>query len=147
VNALGAIRTTPTGAYVTPVYQAFRLHAGRAGDLGVPTTVESPRLLLPGVADLAAIDAAATLSQDRRTLYLSVINRHPTQPARVKLDLAGFQAADGEWAAMVGDEITAANSAERPDAVRLETRPLKAEEQREMVIPAHTAAVITLRAR
>ncbi len=147
VNALGAIRTTPTETITTPVYLAFKLHTGRTGNARVPVTTEGTTVALAGAAELPAVDAAATLSEDKRMLFLSLVNRHPLQPATVTLDVAGLTAAGGEWAALVGDALDSVNTPEKPNAVRLDTRPLREEELRQVSIPPHTAVVVTLRAR
>lgn len=146
-GAPGALHLTPSAAVGTPVYLAFRLHNQRMGSTLVKSTVECPNLTLPGATDLPAVDAAATLSEDRRSLFVSVVNRHPLQTAQVTLALVGFNAAEGEWAALVGEGVAATNTPEKPDAVRVETRPLRAEELRAFSLPPHTAAVLTLRAR
>jgi alpha-N-arabinofuranosidase len=77
VNVIGAIKTTKTEAEMEPtglVLQLYRRHFG-----SVPVEVAGAP---------AALDVAAALSEDGRTLTVSVVN--PTdQGRRMKLDVAG----------------------------------------------------------
>ena len=144
----GALQVTPARVDATPVYLALKLHAGRSGVSGVPVAVEGGRVTLPGVGEAPAIDAAASLSKDGRELYLSLVNRHPFQAATVKIEPQGLRLREGgEWAALVSEEIDSQNAPDKPDAVRIETRPLKPGEHREITLPAHSAAVLTYRVR
>lgn len=71
-NVLGAIRTDQTQVYETPTFLAFRLFAEHAGPWDV-----SAEAVCPAFRELPALDVAATLSEDRSTLHVTVINRHP----------------------------------------------------------------------
>ncbi|HHX40521.1 MAG TPA: hypothetical protein GX715_11200, partial [Armatimonadetes bacterium] len=144
----GALQVTPEQVDATPVYLALKLHSERSGVSGVPVAVEGGQVALPGVGEVPAVDAAASLSKDGRELYLSLVNRHPFQAATVKIESEGLRLRDGgEWAALVSEEIDSQNAPGNPDAVRIETRPLKPGEHREITLPAHSAAVLTYRVR
>jgi len=77
VNVIGAIKTTKTAAEMEPTGLVLQLYRERFGT--VPVEVA-------GAPE--PLDAAAALSEDGRTLTVSVVN--PTdQPRRLKLDVAG----------------------------------------------------------
>jgi len=77
VNVIGAIKTTKTAAEMEPTGLVLQLYRQRFGTLPVEVT-GAP----------APLDAAAALSEDRRTLTVAVVN--PTdQLRRLKLDVAG----------------------------------------------------------
>ncbi|MGE5132221.1 MAG: alpha-N-arabinofuranosidase [Gemmatimonadota bacterium] len=93
VNAIAPVVTTPDTAVIQPIYYPVLLHAQAALDTGVDVHVDGPAVSpLPEgnhsrwphrVADLgpfALVDAAATVSADRRRLTLTLVNRNPDQP-------------------------------------------------------------------
>ena len=102
VNAIAPVVATPDGAAVQPIYYPFLLHARAALDLAVDTHVDGETVdpdLPPGasrwphtVADLGPftlLDAAATVSADRRRAAVTIVNRSlDAEPAR--LVLRGF---------------------------------------------------------
>jgi alpha-N-arabinofuranosidase len=88
VNAIAPVVATPDGAAVQPIYYPFLLHARAALDLAVDTHVDGQTVapdLPPGasrwphtVADLGPftlLDAAATVSTDRRRVAVTIVNR------------------------------------------------------------------------
>jgi alpha-N-arabinofuranosidase len=107
VNAIAPIVATPDGAAVQPIYYPFLLHARGALDLAVDTHVTGETVApeLPPdasrwphrVADLGPftlIDAAATVSADRRRVAVTIVNRSPdAEPARLLLRDLSFDGA------------------------------------------------------
>jgi alpha-N-arabinofuranosidase len=112
VNAIAPIVATPDGAAVQPIYYPFLLHARAALDFAVDAHVDGE--LVPTdadrwpaetsrwphrVADLGPftlVDAAASVSADRRRIAVTLVNRGPeAEPARLVLRDAAF---DGDAA-------------------------------------------------
>jgi alpha-L-arabinofuranosidase len=100
VNAIAPVVTTPQAAVTQPIYYPVLLHAqaalANAADVYVQGPTVSP--LTNGhhsrwphrVADLgpfSLVDAAATTSDDRRQLALTLVNRNPDQPEDVEIVL------------------------------------------------------------
>jgi alpha-L-arabinofuranosidase len=90
VNAIAPVVTTADAAYTQPIYYPVLLHAQAALDIAADTHVAGPTVspLGPGhlsrwphrVADLGPfglVDAAATVSADRRRVALTLVNRNP----------------------------------------------------------------------
>jgi len=84
-NVLGAIRTNQTQAYETPTFLAFRLFAEHAGRWDVKAEAACPSL-----QKLPALDVAATLSEDKSTLHVTIINRNPRSDAVPEWQLGQF---------------------------------------------------------
>jgi alpha-N-arabinofuranosidase len=93
VNAIAPIVTTPDTAVTQPIYYPVLLHAQAALDIAVDVHVTGPTVSPPGaghrsrwphrVTDLGPfhlVDAAATISADRRRLALTLVNRSPDEP-------------------------------------------------------------------
>jgi alpha-L-arabinofuranosidase len=112
VNAIAPIVATPDGAAVQPIYYPFLLHARAALDFAVDAHVDGE--LVPTDADrwpaetsrwphrvahlgpFTLVDAAASVSADRRRIAVTLVNRGPeAEPARLVLRDAAF---DGDAA-------------------------------------------------
>ncbi|MBO0774840.1 MAG: alpha-N-arabinofuranosidase [Actinobacteria bacterium] len=100
VNAIAPVVTIPDTAAAQPIYYPVLLHAQAALDVAVDVHAEGPTVSpLPArhhsrwphrVADLGPfglVDAAATVSQDRRRLALTLVNRNPDQPETAEIVL------------------------------------------------------------
>jgi alpha-L-arabinofuranosidase len=110
VNAIAPIVATADGAVVQPIYYPFLLHAQAALDVAVDTHVDGA-LVPPDasrwrpnasrwphrIADLGPftlVDAAASVSSDRRRVAVTLVNRGPdAEPARLVLRDAAFDGA------------------------------------------------------
>lgn len=103
VNAIAPVVTTGTAAAVQPVYYPFLMHATAAlhdaADVHVDGPVVSPELPQGAsrwphrVADLGPftlVDAAATVSADRRRLAVTLVNRDPGTAQQARLVLRDF---------------------------------------------------------
>jgi alpha-L-arabinofuranosidase len=100
VNAIAPVVTTPQAAATQPIYYPVLLHAQAALASAADVYVQGPTVspLTNGhlsrwphrVADLgpfSLVDAAATTSDDRRQLALTLVNRSPDQPEDVEIVL------------------------------------------------------------
>ena len=132
VNVIGAIRTSPTEIVETPVYQAFRLFADHCGPLDVAVRAESPTF-----RRVPIVDVAATLSDDKATLHVTAINRHPRRSAAIDWRLGGF-APKGEvrLTTLSGPEQWARNTLDGPETVSLVSEELAWPEARRRPLPA-----------
>ncbi len=139
INANGLLAVRPGGLVKSSTYHVWDLFQNHAGSIALPVVTESPAVLRPvrqgATTDAEGqlltrpgmvpyLDVAATLSADRRTLHLSVINRHRTDaitaqlavdgrtsgvPARVQALAIGADVAD----------VLASNSISAPNTVAL----------------------------
>jgi alpha-N-arabinofuranosidase len=99
VNAIAPVVTTPGTAVAQPIYYPVLLHAQAALDTAVDVHVDGPAISPPGpgrsrwphrVAGLGPfrmVDAAATVSHNRRRLALALVNRSPDQPETAEIVL------------------------------------------------------------
>ncbi|HOG45326.1 MAG TPA: alpha-L-arabinofuranosidase C-terminal domain-containing protein [Anaerolineae bacterium] len=154
VNVLGAIYTTPTGLFLTPIYLACRLHRDHSGPVSLHTEVDSPTFdarpmgrFMPPRLGARYVDAAATLDEERRTLYLSVVNRHRSEPAEVQVQIEGTSVQlEGAGHDLNGPSALSGNSITNPDVVRVQPiTPFLAGNRFTYTFPAHSATVMELR--
>lgn len=147
LNVMGNLRVTPTQVWKTPTALVLELFTKHRGTQSVGCTATSGTAATPAAGNLPAydaiplLDAAATLSEDGRTLFLSAVNRDPEKAAEI--DLMGLtRAGDARMHLVQGDGPQAMNTHEAPDAVVIEhaSWPLDAP----LIVPAHCVAVIEI---
>jgi alpha-N-arabinofuranosidase len=103
VNAIAPIVTTSDAAAVQPIYYPFVLHARAALDVAADVHVDGPTVSPPlpaaasrwphRVADLgpfALVDAAASVSADRRRIAVTLVNRSPDAAEEASLVLRDY---------------------------------------------------------
>jgi alpha-L-arabinofuranosidase len=120
--------------------------ANHSGPLALDAWTDSPGFDVPEqrLFDLPYLDAAVTLDPQRRTLFLSLVNRHRDQPLEVDVRLADAAArAGGRVHLLHHDDPDAMNSHRRPENVRSRSAPLAVEGDRfGYALPPHAYAVL-----
>jgi alpha-L-arabinofuranosidase len=139
VNANGLLAVRPGGLVKSATYHVWDLFQNRTGPLALPVVTEGPAVLRPvrrgAVTDAEGrlltrpglvpyLDAAATLSADRRRLHLSAINRHRSDAVSARLVVDGRTAGAPPRARAVSlgadvADVLAVNTLEAPDRVTL----------------------------
>ncbi len=125
-NRLGLIDVEPDSIAETPCYQAFSLLANNAGPLAVASTCRSEGFSTFGLGteppqrDVPWLRVAATASNDRDRLWVSVINRHPQKAISADISIAGGWRPDPRARVSVldGDGPNARNAPGAVPAVR-----------------------------
>ena len=150
VNVLPAILTSPTGAWGTPQYYAFKLYT-RCLPVVVGCKCASPTFdteevgNIPALSDVPYLDASATMSQQGDRLALAVVNRHMTDDIRAEITLAGLGTVHSARVAVLsGESERSAGTEQFPDAVSISEAEIEITgDAFEYTFPAHSAAVIT----
>ncbi len=153
VNVLGAIYTTPTGLFLTPIYLANRLYVEHSGTVSVETEVEAPSFdagamgFMPGRRAAPYVDAQATVDEEGRLLYLAVVNRHRHEEARVEVEIGGVTAQlEGAGYQLNGPSALSGNSITNPDVVQVQpVAGYLAGNRFVYTFPAHSATVLELK--
>lgn len=104
VNANGLIVVRPTGAVRSVVYHVWDLYQNHTGRIAVRAAVDGPARtgavrqghsygpdgdFATRPATIPDLDVSATLTDDRRSLRLAVINRHRDRPVQTMITIAG----------------------------------------------------------
>jgi alpha-N-arabinofuranosidase len=135
VNALGLIRVNHSGLFVNPQYLVFKMYMNHQGPRLVASEVQAPSFPAPeyeegrpqAVGRIPYLDASATLSEDGRTLYLAVINRHDAETLPAEIRLEGWRPAPaGKVIWLEADHYMTENTFAQPDRVTIKERPLEA---------------------
>jgi alpha-N-arabinofuranosidase len=120
VNARGPLFVHPKGIVRRTTFHTLRLYASllQPNVLAAKVTCEA---LQNGDASAPVVDAVATVSDDKKSMTLALVNRHPERPADLKLDL-GTAPAKARATVLAGDSPDAYNDVAHPDRVRPEVR-------------------------
>lgn len=145
INVMGNIRVAPTQVWKTPTFLVLELFTKYRGDHAVSCVVDAPTVATPEAGNLPRydalplVDAAATLSADGATLFLSVVNRDPDREAEIALTGLA-RSGPGIIRFVAGSDPQALNTEEDPEAVTIET--LDWPQDQGLSIPAHAVAMV-----
>jgi alpha-N-arabinofuranosidase len=147
LNVMGNLRVTPTQVWKTPTALVLELFTKHRGTRSIGCTAHSDTVATPGAGTLPAydaiplIDAAATLSEDGTTAYLSVVNRDPGRVALI--DVSGIARKGTARIHLVqGDGPQAMNTEDAPEAVVIEQAEWA--DGTPLSLPAHSVAIIEI---
>jgi alpha-N-arabinofuranosidase len=148
INVVGLIGVDERGMWLEPSYWAWHMAANHSGPLALDAWTSGETFDVPEqrAFDLPYLDASATLDPDRRTLYLSLVNRHRAEPLEIDVRLVDAAAhAGGQAHLLVHDDPEAMNSHERPDNVRTRSEPAGVKGDRfSYALHPHSYAVLAL---
>jgi alpha-N-arabinofuranosidase len=85
LNVQGLIEINPVTIKLTPPYFAYVLYANHIGNRVVSCRTRSPNVTFD--PSLPSLDAAATISDDGKTLFLAVVNRNEREAVSSRIDL------------------------------------------------------------
>jgi alpha-N-arabinofuranosidase len=125
INVMGNFRVTPTQIWATPTCLVLELMTRLRGPLSVAVQVACPVVDSSGAGNLPPqsavplVDAAATFDPPAGMLYLSLVNRSPTESAEIHLTGVDRQT-DAALAIVAGAGPLALNTESHPDVVVIE---------------------------
>lgn len=126
INVVGLIMVDEQGMWCEPTYWAWHMVTNHSGPLALDAWVDCETFDAPEhkLFGLAYLDASATLDPQAGTLYLSLVNRHETEPVDLTVRLVDAQArAGGAAHILFHEDPQAMNRREAPDSVRSRTEP------------------------
>ncbi len=141
VNVRGPLFVHPRGVVKRTTFHVLRMYSDLLEANVVEGRLVSPLLGGDG-ASVHALDAVATSSDDCKRVAIALVNRHPDQPARWRLDF-GPQARTGKMklTTLSGDSPDAYNDIARPERVTPQTREI-ALENAPLELPPHSVSIL-----
>ena len=144
INVQGVIEVSQTSVKLTPEYFAGILYQKHTGDTVLKTTTSAkgvewdPRL--------PALDAIATLSGDRHTLYVAVVNRAASTDVKTQIGVSGWKSSGTVDAyELNGPDKTAANPFGSSDVVDIRDKgELSKGGSASYTFPAHSITILEL---
>jgi alpha-N-arabinofuranosidase len=143
INVQGMIEVNPVAVKLTPPYFAYVLYTNHIGGEVVKTLTTSPLVVFN--PQLAALDAVATLSADRHTLDLAVVNRSQSNAVSAEVHLSSWVLGSGEVQAyeLNGKSWDASNPYASTENVNIRQRSIKISRATfQYNFPAHSATVL-----
>ena len=109
LNVQGLVEINPTAIKLTPPYFAYVLYANHIGHSVLRCSTTTPTTDFDST--LPGLDSVATLSADRATLFLAVVNRAEKDPIEAAINLRGWTGSSSPSRAFVlnGNNRDAAN--------------------------------------
>ena len=142
----GVIQASRHSVFVTPTYLVNQLYASHLGRVRLYSTLGGPTFssTLEG-AEVATLDAVASLSSDGKQIFIKVVNTDPSQQIPMQILVSGVQiSTQARIATLNGETLTAANEFARPDRVRILESAIPAASPLLITLPEHSVSVITL---
>jgi alpha-L-arabinofuranosidase len=142
INVQGVLEVSQTSVKKTPEYFAGILYQKHSGSVVLKTTASSQGVEFD--ANLPALDAIATLSEDRHTLYLAVVNRAESTPIQTQIVMQGWKP-DGAARSfeLNGPDKVAANPFGNADVVNIHEKAVSLEPGAlEYRFPAHSITIL-----
>ena len=144
INVQGIIEANQTSVKLTPEYFAYLLYRKHTGSTVLSTSTASP--MAPFDPKLSLLDGIATLSADKRTLYVAVVNRAEDQDLDTSIRIQGWMPREGANAPVLelnGPDKAAANPFGSSNNVNIRTKSIKVSGPAiSYRFPAHSVTVI-----
>ena len=144
LNVQGIIGINSVSVKLTPPYFAYLLYRNHIGNSVLATSTEGPMTSFN--AQLPALDAIATLSEDGERLYLAVINRNVADEVSSTVEIKGWTHRPGtpvQVFVLSAKDRVAANPYGTPSNVKIrETTASVDEHSISYQFPAHSVTVL-----
>jgi len=140
VNVRGPLFVHPKGIVKRTTFHVLKMYS----DLLQPNVLSGQIGSDPLKVDQAsvnALDAVATCSNDRKTIAIAFINRHPDLRARWKLHLGDAHLEKATMTILSGDSTDAYNDVEHPYRVKPETHAFPPKDAT-LELPPHSVALV-----
>ncbi len=147
VNAGAPIRAEADGVWRSSVYYPLQLAARHAAGTALRVAVEAPDMDTRKYGRVPAIDAAATLDEQRGELALFLVNRHASEAAQASVQLGRWPGARLVDSLVIGGgDPWETNTRQRPDRVVPRGNPQTALDgiSLEVSLPAASWSVVRL---
>jgi alpha-N-arabinofuranosidase len=133
---------------LSPQYLVFKLYGSSTGSQVLKSVVDSPYSFSSELGEhVPFVDLSATMTEDGKTLYLHLVNRHESEPAELKVSLRGFKPKKGSAQYVAGESPEDRNTFDKPDCVRIEEVLVKVEKGEVVVeLSPHSVTVVKLQA-
>lgn len=144
INVQGVLEVSQTSVKRTPEYFAGILYQKHTGKTVLKTTTHAKGVEFDPA--LPALDAIATLSDDRHTLYVAVVNRAESTDIKAQISVAGWKSTGGAKAfELNGPNKVAANPFGSSDVVNIHDKTVTLKPgSMAYSFPAHSITILEL---
>jgi len=148
INCLHSLFLAQGDRYTrTPVYGVFEMYKNHMGALSVPLRVRCEELTVPasgGSVKMPGLSGSASLKDGRLTVTMT--NPSLDSPLTARIKLADGNAAEARGSVLTHADMTARNTFDRPDEVKLAPLPVSVRGATvEVAIPKHAVVSIEVK--
>lgn len=148
IGVIASVLDSKTGSraiFGTPTYHVFKMYRKYSGDKRLAVEVDCPtynalELTLGETREIPYLDASATTSNS--SIFLAVVNRHPTDAIQTKIEWNGIQPLRAMIHEINGDSYLDGNTIENPDKITIVSFPWEPQEY--YSFPPHSVTIIEL---
>jgi alpha-N-arabinofuranosidase len=142
VNVLPLIVATDDGRMVlTPQYLIFKMYAANTGSQALRAVVDSPSYHSQELKEYVPfVDLSATITEDRKNLYVYAVNKHENEADELRVTFRGFKPRKASQQYIAGTTAEDRNTLDNPDNVRIEEAQPKIEKD-EILLTLHPHSV------
>jgi alpha-N-arabinofuranosidase len=145
VNILAPMLTSETGLVLQTTYFPVKLYSRECGRNYLQTHVISPAFSTKSYTDIPYLDISATADDSGKTLALSVVNRHETDTARVRIRVQGMKVAREADCFEISGPPNAENTFTSPQTIGIHKKSVSVQSEEFMYeFPAHSIAMLKL---
>jgi alpha-N-arabinofuranosidase len=149
VNVLPLILTSNDGRMIlSPQYLVFKLYGSNTGCQVLKSVVDSPYDFSNELGEhVPFVDLSATMTEDRKTLYLHLVNRHESELTELRVFFRSLKPKKGSAQCVTGESLKDRNTFDTPDKVKIEKTSVKVEKGECVVkLSPHSVTVVKLQA-
>jgi len=147
VNVLPLIIASDDGRMaLTPQYLVFKLYGENTGDFVLETAVDTDHYVSSELNEpVPIIDLSATITEDRKTVYLHIVNRHETESSEMEVSFRMFKAKKASHKYVAGKTVEDRNTLDNPENVKLEKANVEVKNGKLLLdLPAHSVNLIKI---
>ncbi|WP_424765931.1 alpha-L-arabinofuranosidase C-terminal domain-containing protein [Paenibacillus sp. sgz302251] len=149
INTRGLIRTHETGIILRPTYHVFDLYVNGLGNQVIDSWITgNPSIAVQNGKDteeVPVLDCAATVIEETGEVRISLINRHPEENVKVRLESRDGRSTIKLWSSLSADSKDAYNDKNNPDRVRpVSVAEFVSEGELIIELPPHSVNIIGL---
>jgi len=147
VNVLPLIIASDDGRIVlTPQYLVFKLYSANTGDTVLKTTVDTDHYTSSELNEpIPFIDLSATITEDGKTIYLHIINRHETEASEMEVSFRRFTPKKASQQYVAGETVEDRNTLDDPENVEIQKTSVEINGEKVLLnLPAHSVNLVKI---
>ena len=147
VNVLPLIIASDDGRIaLTPQYLVFKLYGANTGDFVLKTAVDTDYYASSELSEpVPFIDLSATITEDKKTVYLHIVNRHEMEASEMEVSFRKITPKKAFHKYVAGKTIEDRNTLDNPENVRIEKTSVEIKGEKVLLnLPPHSVNIIKI---
>ena len=138
----GIIQAGRHSVFVSPIYLVNQLYNEHRGAVRLASTVTSPTFDTSREGtQIPYLDVVVTRTADSKKIFIKAVNTSPTSALVTTIETGATKA---EVQTITAPSLNASNNFSTPNAISIDTKPIKSTRQLTVTLPKHSVSVIIL---